>query len=257
MRAVLVGGVLGGYLFSSFLFLRFYLLLEGDKENMNLKVSVHCGFDRFQEGKWELRCSTLSLKVTLYRSLWEIRDWLSSLLAFNVSGKEEQGTKPLNKSWGFWRFVAQQRLLLFLFFPLPPDALEGVLSFELALRTNRQVKLMWKRLAIGTVAVRGELSVWVAWELGKDGAPASTWRANLSVTCTRTQATWSSTSCVCHGVLWQLSCISGFHDTFFIVPNSRESQLGVSNSLVFKHTERFAWEPDSVCIYMPPAERRN
>lgn len=30
--------------------------------------------------------------------LSEIRDWLSSLLSFNVSGKEEQGTKPLSKS---------------------------------------------------------------------------------------------------------------------------------------------------------------
>lgn len=51
MRAVLVGDVLEGYLFSFFLSLRFYLLLEGDKENMNIKVSVHCGFDRFQEGR--------------------------------------------------------------------------------------------------------------------------------------------------------------------------------------------------------------
>ena len=49
--AVSVGGVLGGYLFSFFLSLRFYLLREGDKENMNIKVSVRCGFDRFQEGK--------------------------------------------------------------------------------------------------------------------------------------------------------------------------------------------------------------
>lgn len=36
----------------------------------------------------------------------------------------------------------------------------------------------------------------------------------------------------------------------FIVQNSRESQLVVSNSVVFKHTERFACEPDSVRIYM-------
>jgi len=48
---VLVGSILGGYLFSLFLSPGFYLLLEGDKENMNIKVSVHYGFDRFREGK--------------------------------------------------------------------------------------------------------------------------------------------------------------------------------------------------------------
>lgn len=145
--------------------------------------------------------------------LLQIRDWLSSLLAFNVSGKEEQGTTPLCKSWGVWRCIAQQKFLLFLFFPLPPDALEGVLSFGLALRANRQVKLLWRRLAVGSVAGRGELGAWDVWESGKDGALASAWSANFSVICTRTQATRSLTSCVYYGVHRQLSCISGFQET--------------------------------------------
>lgn len=50
--------------------------------------------------------------------LSEIRDWLSSLLSFNVSGKEEQGTKPLSKSWAFWCFTVQQKFLLFLLLTL-------------------------------------------------------------------------------------------------------------------------------------------
>lgn len=40
-RDVLVGSILGMLLFFFFfLSLRFHLLLEGDKENMNLKVSI-------------------------------------------------------------------------------------------------------------------------------------------------------------------------------------------------------------------------
>lgn len=51
-RACLVGGILRGCLFSFiFLSLRFYLVLEGDKQNTNIKVSIHCCFDHFQEGK--------------------------------------------------------------------------------------------------------------------------------------------------------------------------------------------------------------
>lgn len=52
-------------------------------------------------------------------------------------------------------------ILAFFSFPLPPDALEEVLNFGLALRTNRRVKLVWRRLAIGAVAGRGELSAYV------------------------------------------------------------------------------------------------
>lgn len=73
-------------------------------------------------------------------------------------GRKNKGPGSFVKAEGFWYFIAQWKLLLFLFFPLQPDAFEGVLSLGLAPKTKRQVKLMWRRLTTGAVAGREEVS---------------------------------------------------------------------------------------------------
>lgn len=119
---ILDGDVLEGY-FSNFC-LRFYLLSEGNKREQE-----YTGFWPlwlwFYEKKRELFLwgeERVALQHRVAKDdlvlLSEIRDWLSSLLSFNVSGKVEQGTKPLSKSWAFWCFTVQQKFLLFLLLTL-------------------------------------------------------------------------------------------------------------------------------------------
>lgn len=97
--------------------------------------------------------------------LLKIRDWLSSLLAFNVPGKEAQGTRQLCKS--FYILLHSRNICFFCYFHSYVMHLKECLV--LSWHWEPIDKMVWRKLALWTAAGRGELSTWDVWESGEDG----------------------------------------------------------------------------------------